>query len=166
MQIRIINVFTMTLLGMLFLSAGCGKAKPKMTIEEGEEWFRSNKTELLELKELLLEHPTIKRVTPDMSHEFIKNYSKFDREDRIVYDYIEERCKALKIHTISSWRSSKNPELLAITFVIDRQGIAVSGYSISLEYNIDKDLLEAMKNGGDLVKLLDTANWYIIYSES
>ena len=145
---------------------GCDGRNPKMTIEDGKEWFQENKMELLELRELLLKRPVIKRVTPDMSHKYIKNYNEFDLVDRIVYNYLEERCRALKIHTISSWRSSKNSELLGMDFVIDRHGIAVSGCSISIEYNTNEKSIKSVKDSGNVVEDLDIVDWYIVYSES
>lgn len=166
MQMRNIKIFTAALLGMLFFSLGCGKAVSKMTLDEGKDWFFVNKTELFELKDLLLEHPLIERVYPSNPREYVENYAMFDSEDRVVFDYLEERCRMLDIQLMKNWRSLKNTESVAITFLIDCHGISVSGCSISVKYVTSKKILISLKKRGDIIKKLGVADWYVIYSES
>lgn len=153
------------LYGIRFLG-GAFIPHKNMTIQEGKSWCSVNKEKLMELHELVLQHPIIRRVDLGTSLKYVPNQEKFAPEDMSAYKTMAEECKSLGIKNIAVFRRFESPygRLISVDYILSSSGLCVSGgRHLSVEFVPDKQSLPRLFDTPEyIVTPLDEEDWYIV----
>jgi len=128
-----------------------------------ERYFAANAEELQKLNTLLLKHPLILSVEPNLPLKLVQGSGKFDRETTNAYDKALNLVRALgiKFVTISRDRHQADTPLVAIRYVLDSTGIVTSGGTITgISFVPDAAVVEKLNTGNDTYTTLPGKGWY------
>ncbi len=122
-----------------------------------DEWRLENKPEIEEIVSIFYDEPCLRRVELG-AMEFIDQYCPLTTELSAKIIKIQALIEDLRVVLATSYRSDDN---FNVSILLNRQGIAVSGSGLALDY---WEVLESpwtkMLECGEMEKLSDQ-HWYI-----
>jgi hypothetical protein len=116
------------------------------------------------MKNIILKHPNIERIEPNMNLEYVSKFGEFNDSDHLLYKQISIQMKEMEIVRIVVSRSRNVKEyssLLSVRFDIYSVGILGGrGKTISIEYIPDEELLNLLKKRENIIiQSLNKKDW-------
>lgn len=147
---------------MLFSQVACAKTVNNM--DEANTWFENNISELVSIKDTLINYPNIKRVDTELRLKFVPKYADFSDQDAKAYDRLLKKCKQLGIKNISIIRrgNSSDGELITLGYTLFSEGFFSNGYAISAEFIPDESFLDKAKKYGLVHVPQSRDGWYLV----
>lgn len=151
---------------ILAMSIGCADGSVS-TVPEAKVWFVQNAHQFIEIRDLLLEHPNIRRVE-DGTYPDFREYAPFSAADHAAYAKIERLMTVLKINhvTVARERNQGSGHLISIRMNLYARGFLGDGQAISVSYILSQNLIgRYSKPGGDTrAYALSLPDWYVVAS--
>lgn len=143
-------------------SVGCSSGSAN-TVDKARLFFNKHYQELHEIKQTLLKHPNIERVSPGRKLEFTPSYKNFSSEDIIAYKALIAKCEELDVLNITNYRIDNNngEKLLIIRYVIYSIGLSPSGRSVSINFIPNQLFVERLEDNETTYYPLDVVDWYV-----
>lgn len=150
---------------LCIMLAGC--FSPERDSQRAEKLFYEKKSQLLEIKALLLAHPGLYKVREGTSYQDSVKYGDLNAEDEKAYNDLQKISSSLGIEQVVAYRNWRNKgnKLVLISYVTDTYGLSVSGYMVSIECILDKSIVDDMKRIVTSFRALNEDNWYISIME-
>ena len=114
-------------------------------------WFEENREDILELRDLLMSHKAIRRVSPRQLPGHLRRYAEFSAADEAAYAEAVELIGSLRIAWLEAWRPDGRFESMDFALWADWEKV------IFLHYN-----LEAPPHGfwDKEIRSLSLPGWY------
>lgn len=153
---------------LVLLILGCSPNQPEPPSNESvSAWFENNLLLFIELQEIGIKHPALKRLRADRAE--ISSYSSLTPEDELAAKRTSLVLRELQAPHVSFSRSY--PEFTDLSFVTIPYyswGLSLGGYSVSIEYINDPSVIEKIKANGHKMTFIKLSqdNWYIRKSDT
>ena len=166
------TIIRLTLLAFCIFLSGCmdkeslkyyqGELDIKNT-QEAIDWYKANKTHIIELRDKALKNPKIRRVE-FTEIGYASSYGELNEEDKKDYYELLAILGELKaIHLVVSKKGRDiHGDLISVGVTLRADGIVTTGgHIIAIEYVKSKKLIENSVAEGATYHKLDEPDWYV-----
>jgi hypothetical protein len=129
-------------------------------------WFNNHKTQIIELKNELLQHPNVHWINPSLTLKEMYKEGELTAEDCLFYEHTVKKMNELDIRIVSVFREKNkmDGDLLSVSFKIKDVGggILKSKYAVSIQYILNDKVINTFKPNE--IYPLNEKEWFVTIS--